>query len=130
MSATFPHPCNHCGLCCIATVCPVGQTLMRIPAQGPCPALEWSPENPDQSRCGLITRPEHYLSPAAIRAVRHHPQPLSEALGSGQGCCIAARVIVQGQTHDFASRPSETKITHVRHLLANPQSLISNPSAH
>ncbi len=111
----YSHPCSHCGLCCIAKVCSIGQTLMRLPtSEGPCPALEWDPLQPDESRCGLITRPDHYLSPAALRSVRDHSMPLATALGSGAGCCISARVIVGGNTHDFAALRPETKTKLVR----------------
>jgi hypothetical protein len=121
----FPHPCTHCGLCCIAIVCPVGQELMRVSKQGPCPALEWSPDNPDESRCGLLTRPEHYVPPAVLPAVKRAPMPL--IMGSGIGCCISARIIGPKGPQDFAALPPETKTAHVRAIRANTIPLLTPP---
>ena len=110
----FPHPCTHCGFCCIAVVCPVGMHLMGIPKQGPCPALEWDEADPNQSRCGLLAHPERHVSPPAPAAIR--AAPMAEIMGSGVGCCVSARVIDRGITHDFAALPPETKTTYVRAL--------------
>lgn len=124
---SFPHPCTHCGLCCIAVPCPAAKSFMGAVA-GPCPALEWSPENPDESRCGLITRPEHYLPPSTMDFIRREIPSMAEMLGSGKGCCIAARVVTdQGET-DFAALPPETKTTHTRAIRAGTIPLFSSSS--
>lgn len=111
MSTTFPHPCTHCGLCCMAITCPIGQNLMQVPAQGPCPALEWEG---DESRCGLISHPDLHI-PAATLA-RLDLSSLPAALGSGAGCCMSARVFFGGVQQDFASLPAADKTTLVRSI--------------
>lgn len=109
----FPHPCTHCGFCCISVVCPVGMELMDVPKQGPCPALEWDEAHPDQSRCGLLAHPERHVIPAALAAVR--AAPMAQIMGSGVGCCMSARVLSpDGSSQDFAALPPETKTTYVR----------------
>lgn len=127
----FPHPCTHCGLCCIAQVCPLGQAAMRVPKQGPCYALEWDEANPDQSRCGLIAHPEKYLPPATIAALSGEHLPT--VIGSGAGCCISARVAIGNRVEDFAALPPETKVAAVRAIRANHiplfQSEIQNPQS-
>lgn len=109
MNDRFPHPCTHCGLCCIAVVCPIGQQLMRVPSQGPCPALEWEG---DESRCGLISHPERHIAPEILP--RLNLSSLPDALGSGAGCCMSARVIHHGIQQDFAALPAADKTTLVR----------------
>ena len=109
MSARFPHPCTNCGLCCIAITCEIGQGLMRVSAQGPCPALEWEG---NESRCGLITHPERHIAPDLLP--RLDLASLPDALGAGAGCCLAARVIVGGREHDFAAIPADAKVALVR----------------
>lgn len=111
MNLQFPHPCSHCGLCCISTVCPVGQQLMGAPAAGPCPALEWEG---DESRCGLLTHPERHISPEILPHINRAALP--EIMGSGVGCCMSARVLADGREHDFASLPAETKTRLVRQI--------------
>ena len=122
----FPHPCTHCGLCCIAIVCPIGMALMRISKQGPCPALEWEEDNPDASRCGLIANPEKYLPPQAHAIIQNAPEVMPLILGSGTGCCIKARVIVNGTETDFAALPPETKTEYTRGIRANQIPLFSS----
>mgnify|MGYP006263270203 CR=1 FL=1 len=111
MSLAFPNPCSHCGLCCMAKVCPVGVELMRVTPQGPCPALEWEG---DTSRCGLIAHPERHLPAATLRWLNLAALP--QALGSGAGCCISARVLTPDGQRDFAALSAETKIRYVRLL--------------
>lgn len=116
----YPHPCTHCGLCCLATACPAAVHLMGARKNAPCPALEWNPENPDESRCGLITRPEHHLSAFALDFVRREIPDMAAALGSGKGCCISARVIYDGRQQDFAALNPAEKTTTVRLLRGLP----------
>jgi len=111
MSLEFPHPCSHCGLCCISKVCPVGQELMRVTEQGPCCALEWEG---DESRCGLLTHPELYVAPEFLPRLNRAVMP--EIMGSGVGCCMSARVFMDGKQHDFAALPAEVKTRLVRQI--------------
>ena len=108
MPQTYPHPCTHCGLCCIAEVCPVGMRLMRVEKKGPCPALEWDEKDENKSRCGLLAHPEKYVPASALPAVLN--APMLEIMGAGKGCCMAARVIGRnGTALDFASLPADAK---------------------
>ncbi|HLO63008.1 MAG TPA: hypothetical protein VK165_08585 [Azonexus sp.] len=82
--------CNGCGVCCALETCPAAR-LRFLQARGPCPALEWSPEDLCY-RCGLLTHPGRYLAwlPAAA-------QPLTRRLmhrwiAAGQGCDCAADI--------------------------------------
>jgi hypothetical protein len=110
---TYPNPCTHCGLCCLAEPCPTAKTLMGA-KNGPCPALEWSKENPDESRCGLITRPEHYLPASTMDFIRKEIPDLPAFLGSNTGCCISARVIGPNGLHEFSPLSPETKVIYTR----------------
>lgn len=76
-----PHgqPCNNCGECCKAELCPLGQLLFRQ-VEGPCPALV-------DNKCGLVSHPMRF---APFRTVAHGAQRMSEAaahcIGAGIGC--------------------------------------------
>lgn len=72
-------PCNGCGLCCMAELCPLALSVFGK-KPGPCPALMLERTADGQPRkfvCGLVVS-------EAI------PPPLREAaallIGSGQGC--------------------------------------------
>jgi len=93
----------------MVTVCPIGTAAMAIPAAGPCPALEWTDDSPRQSRCGLIAHPEKHLTPARAALLQHAIPDLPQAMGSGAGCCMSARILHRGTTIDFASLPAEEK---------------------
>lgn len=78
-------PCNRCGLCCMATLCPLGEAVLGRRA-GPCPALRGTIGD---ARCGLVE------DPAAFVGVRRVMEAggtavLREAavllIGSGTGC--------------------------------------------
>lgn len=58
-----PHgaPCTRCGLCCMATLCKIGEAVFRR-STGPCPALLW---NKDGSVCGLVAVSEGEMKDAA-----------------------------------------------------------------
>lgn len=46
-------PCNGCGLCCMASLCPLGQHVFERPElPGPCPALEFKN---GKSECGIVS---------------------------------------------------------------------------
>lgn len=78
-------PCNRCGLCCMAVVCPVGAAVLKR-EQGPCPALDKLPDG--TFACGLVAHPHLYAG--ARRLMLEGPRALSEAaailVGSGTGC--------------------------------------------
>lgn len=80
-----PHgqPCTSCGLCCVATLCPLARHVFGGEL-GPCPALEWEGED---SRCGLVVHPMVYSMSVTLN---HGVAAASEAalmlIGSGTGC--------------------------------------------
>lgn len=53
-------PCNGCGLCCAAELCPLGRAMFRK-SRGPCPALVWRAAD-KRHVCGLATAPNDHLS--------------------------------------------------------------------
>lgn len=71
-----PHgaPCTRCGLCCVATLCPLALHVFGERA-GPCPALLWDAAN--KSACRLTTDAR---LPEPMRAAALH------LIGSGTGC--------------------------------------------
>ena len=60
--AQYGHPCNGCGLCCLESVCDIGQFVF-LRKQGPCPALEVAD---DRYQCGLVANPARYASQTAL----------------------------------------------------------------
>lgn len=80
-----PHgaPCNRCGLCCVATVCPLGTVVFGRSA-GPCPALSYEGE---QSTCGLVASPMKYAMALTLRnGVDAMRQAAMLLIGSSTGC--------------------------------------------
>lgn len=75
--------CNGCGLCCLASLCDLGEEIFGH-ARGPCPALE---DIGDRYACGLVRSPERY---APEQAEMHGAGALTLAaadmLGIGAGC--------------------------------------------
>jgi hypothetical protein len=92
---------------------------------GQCPALEWNPENPDESRCGLITNKEKYLSQHAVAFIEKEIPNFPEFMGAGKGCCISARVLGPHGMQDFASLSPLQKIDYTRIIRTNPNKLQS-----
>lgn len=82
-----PHgqPCNGCGLCCRDSVCPLGETVLGVPRDRPCPALRKAQDG--TSACGLVVEPEAY---APVLAFLNGRESLSRAaaflIGAGLGC--------------------------------------------
>lgn len=70
----FRSPCNHCGICCALTLCPVG-ALAFPEAQAPCPALFYENE---QARCGLV----------AMEVAAGAEPLIQQGLGIGCGCSL------------------------------------------
>ena len=81
-------PCNGCGVCCALETCPAGR-LRFLQKQGPCPALEWS-AGETRYRCGLLTRPGHYLGWLPRSAEMLARRLLSRWIAAGQGCDCSA----------------------------------------
>lgn len=82
-----PHgaPCNRCGLCCMATLCPLAQHVFRRSERGPCPALTRDADG--LSVCGLIAEP---MKHARVVAMTHGVEATGAAAavlnGAGTGC--------------------------------------------
>ena len=82
----YGSPCNRCGLCCYAVICPLGQELFGCKA-GPCPALVM---DDGKASCGLtLMGPDEYREAAAL------------LLGIGNGCDM----------HLTAEGPADPEIT-------------------
>lgn len=82
-----PHgdPCNNCGQCCQAVLCPLAQRFFGGPEERSCPALEQ--EVSGRFTCGLIAHPMVY----AIRLTLLHGADRMAAaaaflVGAGHGC--------------------------------------------
>jgi len=52
-------PCNGCGLCCAAELCPLGRVVFGK-SRGPCPALVWRAAE-RRHHCGLVAAPRTHL---------------------------------------------------------------------
>jgi len=52
-------PCIHCGECCLAVTCALGQTLFLIGDDDVCPAIE---EEAGLYYCGLVTDTAKFVS--------------------------------------------------------------------
>lgn len=81
-----PHgtPCNRCGACCYATLCPLGKKVFRREI-GPCPALIYDSE---KSSCGLVEEPQKHYPLAVLRAgsIGQAGDAAALLVGSGTGC--------------------------------------------
>jgi hypothetical protein len=52
-------PCNRCGVCCMVTICQLGQHLFRREYEdGPCPALK--PDGNGEYACDVVRNPQAY----------------------------------------------------------------------
>jgi hypothetical protein len=86
--------CTRCGLCCIATLCPLAQfAFQALPHPGPCPALE---RNDDGTfACGFVAAsPTQAIREAVLRLI-----------GSDLGC--DARSNGEARDLDFDVRCKE-----------------------
>ncbi len=78
----FGEPCNGCGFCCQAVACDLSRDYLHSTA-APCIALEW--DGVSAYRCGLVTRPAHYLGmPEWGNGIL--AGPISKILAIGRGC--------------------------------------------
>ena len=81
-----PHgqPCTRCGLCCVASICPLGQTIFRR-ADGPCPALGYDAEG--KSLCGVVDNPMAFAMTVTLRnGVEATREAAKHLIGSATGC--------------------------------------------
>ena len=78
----YGHPCNGCGLCCIAVQCPLSEQLF-----GPrdlCPALT---RYGNAYGCGVIAEPAKFFAPTGREKLDTAiPKALAYLLGAGRGC--------------------------------------------
>jgi len=83
-------PCNGCGVCCGLETCPAGR-LRFLQKRGPCPALEWSP---DDSRyyCGLLRQPGRYLGWLPSFSATLARRLMTRWIAAGAGCDCSAEV--------------------------------------
>jgi len=86
----YPNECVRCGFCCLSETCPTGMDVYGIEKHDKCPALRFEK---NKAVCLLV-----------------HAQ----LVPIGDGCCIAARAIKDGQVYDFASLSKELKINVVQ----------------
>lgn len=81
-----PHgsPCNGCGLCCEAELCPLAAALYRR-WEGPCPALTSTDDG--RKICGLATDPRAHF-PAKVRrwGAFEMRRTATVLIGAGVGC--------------------------------------------
>src|SRR5579872_328640 len=76
--------CTHCGVCCAATLCQVGQRVFDRPhVPGPCPALILDVSG--KSLCGVAMNPRAFnlASPESDAELTRSALML---IGSGYGC--------------------------------------------
>lgn len=81
-----PHgaPCNRCGLCCVATLCPLGRHIFKR-EHGRCPALSYDASG--LSSCGLVTEPAKFAMGVALRAgIQVASDAAKHLIGSLTGC--------------------------------------------
>lgn len=77
-------PCNRCGLCCIATLCPLAVRVFKR-AIGPCPALSYGADH--KSVCGLVATPQNFaIKVVAKSGVEAASAAAALLTGSGTGC--------------------------------------------
>jgi len=81
----YGSPCSRCGVCCMASRCPLGQHVFGIEEPGPCPALTSLGEA--GYGCGLVLDPRRF---SPVRAATHGVETLRRAafllIDVGGGC--------------------------------------------
>jgi hypothetical protein len=82
--------CNGCGVCCALDTCPAARVRFRQ-ARGPCPALEWSPDERCY-RCGLLADPGRYLGWLPAAAVPLARRLMRRWIAAGKGCDCSADI--------------------------------------
>ena len=77
-------PCNRCGVCCLITLCDLGQHVFGHKL-GPCPALRQPPGG--DAVCGLTVEPEAFAPRRAMIAGKATLRDAALVLiASGVGC--------------------------------------------
>lgn len=82
----YGEPCNRCGACCFAVVCPLGAHVLglKYETSGPCPALV---KVDGEHACGLIADPARF-APELVQA--HGAAMMSESaaliINASGGC--------------------------------------------
>jgi hypothetical protein len=110
-----PHgaPCNRCGLCCMATLCPLAQHVFGH-EQGPCPALSFNPEG---SVCGLVDDPMRFARTITTKnGTGKTSAAAAHLIGSGTGC--DARFNGEPPDLDFYAKLSAWDDAHVAETAA------------
>lgn len=97
-----PHgaPCNRCGVCCMVTLCELGQHLFkRAASPGPCPALVR--DEAGDYGCDVVNNPQAYTQSVnvATYALRMAARTLIYA---GNGC--DARINGEPVNHAYHAR--------------------------
>lgn len=77
-----PHgaPCNNCGICCMAALCPLAKHLFGGEL-GPCPALLM---DDGKSQCGVVANPAAYINSEEPEAIMR--EYALEVIGARTGC--------------------------------------------
>ena len=95
--ATYGSPCNSCGQCCQASLCPLASAILGKPlnADGPCPMLTFKDGD---STCGVVADPAAF---APVKCAIYGVDTMREAalflIGAGFGC--------DGQVDDEPGNP-------------------------
>ena len=93
----YGSPCNNCGFCCRAELCPLGAIVFGT-WSGPCPALE--PHGAGFG-CGLVANPQTYRpTRTKLRGRAAMSQAAIRLIGSGLGC----DALREGEADDPAFR--------------------------
>lgn len=90
----YGSPCNNCGQCCKAQLCPLGQHLFRR-FYGPCPALTLD------NTCGVVADPGRY-NPRAIATEETLREDVTLLIGAGIGC--DAQLVDEPRNQQFVTK--------------------------
>jgi hypothetical protein len=83
-------PCNGCGVCCLAELCPLGQVISRR-RTGACDALRWDADG-GLYRCGVLSDTEGLLGPRWRWAAPLWRRLARRWIAAGVGCDAAMDV--------------------------------------
>jgi len=100
-----PHgsPCNQCGVCCMAALCPLAAHVLQRPqwGSGGCPALQGVPGQ--KMECGMVKDPARW---SPVRTAIHGEAAMREAakllILASDGC--DARINGEPINHAFNRR--------------------------
>ena len=80
-------PCTHCGECCLAITCALGQAIFLIKEDAVCPAIVISEDN--LYYCGLISNTAYFVSDLVGTAqwkIDLMHDVFAKLIGIGEGC--------------------------------------------